>query len=117
MIRRIVLPIFLLSAFQAMPAVAHAMLERQSPSAGAVLAAPPAAIRLSFSERLEPVLSGISLAGAGGHSVAAAPPEIDGQTMTLRLTKLPPGKYHVSWHAVSVDTHRTEGGYDFTVTH
>ncbi len=26
-----------------------------------------------------------------------------------------PGAYHVRWHAVSVDTHKTEGNFTFTV--
>jgi len=29
---------------------------------------------------------------------------------------LKPGTYLVSWHVVSVDTHRTSGTYKFTVT-
>jgi methionine-rich copper-binding protein CopC len=31
------------------------------------------------------------------------------------LKPLKPGRYGVSWHAVSVDTHRTEGKYNFVV--
>jgi methionine-rich copper-binding protein CopC len=27
-----------------------------------------------------------------------------------------PGKYKVEWHAVSVDTHKSEGTYRFQVT-
>jgi methionine-rich copper-binding protein CopC len=36
--------------------------------------------------------------------------------ITVALPPLKPGLYHVTWHAVSVDSHRTEGGYTFTVT-
>lgn len=117
MIRRtlIFISLLLLPLPAAAPALAHAMLEQQSPGAGAVLAAPPSFVHLFFSEKLEPSLSGASVTGAAGRSFAAKAPEIDGQVIMLRLMKLPPGKYHVSWHAVSVDTHRTEGGYDFTV--
>jgi len=28
---------------------------------------------------------------------------------------LPPGLYKVTWHAVSVDTHRTQGDFSFSV--
>ena len=28
---------------------------------------------------------------------------------------LPPGVYTVNWHAVSVDTHHTQGSFNFTV--
>jgi methionine-rich copper-binding protein CopC len=31
------------------------------------------------------------------------------------LKPLKPGRYRVTWHAVSVDTHRTEGKYNFLV--
>jgi len=117
MIRRtlIFISLLLLPALATTPALAHAMLEQQSPGAGAVLAAPPSFVHLFFSEQLEPSLSGASVTDASGHSFAAKASEFDGQVIMLRLKKLPPGKYHVSWHAVSLDTHRTEGGYDFTV--
>jgi methionine-rich copper-binding protein CopC len=29
---------------------------------------------------------------------------------------LKPGSYTVTWHVLSVDTHRTEGSYSFTVS-
>lgn len=115
MIRRIASLALLLPAL-AVPAFAHAMLENESPAAGALLATSPPSIFLSFSEQLEPALSDVSVTDVAGHSFAAKAPRIEGQVMMLTLEKLPPGKYHVAWRAVSVDTHRTEGGYDFTVT-
>jgi methionine-rich copper-binding protein CopC len=33
----------------------------------------------------------------------------------LALPPLAPGRYRVRWHVVSVDTHRTEGEYSFSV--
>ena len=33
----------------------------------------------------------------------------------VALKALPPGDYKVSWHVVSVDTHRTIGDFSFTV--
>lgn len=114
MIARTVLSGLALAAL-ASPAFAHARLEQQSPLAGAVLSAPPAEVQLSFSEQLEPAFSGIAVTDPAGHSFAAAAPKVGGQAMVLKLKSLPPGRYHVEWHAVSVDTHRTMGGYDFTV--
>jgi copper resistance protein C len=35
----------------------------------------------------------------------------------VTLPKLPPGTYTVNWHVTSVDTHKTEGNYTFTVAH
>jgi len=33
----------------------------------------------------------------------------------LNLPPLTPGHYKVSWHVVSVDTHRTEGSFSFDI--
>jgi hypothetical protein len=35
--------------------------------------------------------------------------------MSVALKPLKPGIYHVRWHALSIDTHRTEGAFAFTV--
>lgn len=97
------------------PAFAHAMLEHAYPSAGAVTRG-PGEIRLEFSEELEPAFSGVMVTDSSGHSAGAAMPEISGTTMVIKLRALSPGEYRVEWHAVSVDTHRTEGSYSFTVS-
>jgi copper resistance protein C len=99
----------------AAPAMAHAFLRHASPGAGAVLADAPKEIVLEFSEPLEPAFSGVSVTDAAGRDVEAAPAAISGTTMRVALKALAPGRYRVRWHAVSVDTHRTEGAYDITV--
>ncbi len=96
-------------------AFAHAKLQQASPAAGDTLATAPKQIALSFSEQLEPTFSGVAVTDAGGHDVEAAKPAIGGTSMTVALKPLAPGVYHVNWHAVAVDTHRTEGNYIFTV--
>ena len=35
--------------------------------------------------------------------------------LVLPLPRLAPGRYRVRWHVVSVDTHRTEGSFEFSV--
>jgi methionine-rich copper-binding protein CopC len=35
--------------------------------------------------------------------------------LQISLKALPPGTYKVRWHVLSVDTHKTEGSYSFTV--
>lgn len=97
------------------PAFAHAMLEKQFPRAGEVLAIPPTEVHLSFSEGLKPTISGVDVTDASGKSCAAGKPRISGQMMDLKLKPLRHGHYHVAWHAISVDGHRTQGGYGFTV--
>jgi copper resistance protein C len=74
-------------------------------------------IILHFSEPLEQAFSGITVTDDAGHDEALGPPVsiIDGTEMDLPLKPLAPGRYRVTWHAVSIDTHRTEGRYNFLV--
>jgi copper resistance protein C len=94
---------------------AHAFLERMSPAAGDNIHAGPLKVELHFSEALEPAFSGIKVTDSGGHDMAAGPLVANGSQIELPLKTLSPGRYRVSWHAVSVDTHRTEGKYNFLV--
>ncbi|HEX5257490.1 MAG TPA: copper resistance protein CopC [Sphingomicrobium sp.] len=102
-------------ACSAPAAFAHAFLQHADPGAGATLNAPPRRVALIFTEKLEPVFSGVAVIDASGHSVEAGTVVIGGNSIIAPLLPLGPGKYRVVWHAVSVDTHRTEGGYSFTV--
>lgn len=102
-------------ACSATPALAHAFLNRADPGAGATLGSSPARVMLVFSEDLEPAFSGVAVTDSSGHSVEAGGVAIAGNSMVAPLRPLPPGRYRVAWHAVSVDTHRTEGAYRFAV--
>jgi copper resistance protein C len=100
------------------PAWAHAFLDRADPPVGGTLAAPPTAVRLSFTEAIEPAFSGIELTTADGRAVPtgrAAVDPADRRAFVLPLPQLPPGRYKVRWHVVSVDTHPTEGDYSFEI--
>jgi len=96
-------------------AFAHAFLKHAEPGAGAVLNSAPRRVALIFSEQLEPVFSGVAVTDSSGHSVEAGAIVVRGNSMVAPLRVLAPGSYRVVWHAVSIDTHRTEGGYSFTV--
>ena len=97
---------------------AHAFLNQAFPPVGGAIPSSPKEVRLTFSEGVEPRFSGIELATSEGRPVATGPavrdPDDDKQ-LVLALPPLAPGRYRVSWHVVSVDTHRTEGDYTFTV--
>ena len=99
----------------ASPAFAHAFLQHADPGAGAVLKTAPKQLTLMFSEKLEPVFSGVSVTDGQGHDVEAGAAIISGASMTVMVKPLAAGGYRVSWHAVSVDSHRTEGNYGFKV--
>ena len=96
-------------------ATAHAMLEHAVPAAGAALAKAPGTLTLQFSENLEPAFSSVAVTDDAGRSVTAGPSSAGGAKMSVPLEPLKPGTYRVVWHALSVDTHRTEGSYSFTI--
>jgi copper(I)-binding protein len=98
------------------PATAHAFLEKASPSAGENMNAAPAKVELHFSEALEPAFSGAIVIDSDGRDMSAGASAVSGSRINVPLKKLPPGRYKVSWHAVSTDAHRTEGKYSFTVS-
>jgi len=99
----------------ALPALAHAFLEHASPAAGECLHLSPAKVQLRFSEDLAAPFSDVRVSDRNGRSMAAGRALVSGSGLALALQKLPAGRYQVTWHVVSVDTHRTEGRYDFTV--
>ncbi len=98
------------------PAAAHAFLERASPAAGENVHSSPARVDLHFSESLEGAFSSLTVTDAAGRDMSAGPSAANGAELSLPLKNLTPGRYRVSWHAVSVDTHRSEGKYNFLVS-
>jgi methionine-rich copper-binding protein CopC len=96
---------------------AHAFLVKSNPAVGATAAAKPAALTLEFSEAIELGFSGVEVSNASGPLALKGLGFADTAHKVL-LATLPivaPGLYSVKWHVVSVDTHRTEGEYTFTV--
>lgn len=107
------------AALGANSASAHAFLDHAVPGVGASVSGSPSELTLTFTEALTPAFSGVKIATAAGVSVPATKATVDPAdpaTLHVRLAQpLKPGVYKVSWHVVSVDTHRTEGTYAFTV--
>lgn len=103
-----------LTLLAASPALAHAMLQHASPAAADAVHPAPKTVTLQFSERLEPSFSKLEVHAADGTAQTTAT-NIAGTTMKAILKPLTPGTYKVVWHAVSIDTHITDGHYTFTV--
>ena len=105
-------------ACAATSAFAHAQLEKSTPPVGGTVAS-PSEIRLEFSEGVEPKFSGVTLTAAGGGAAALGAASVEAghqNVLIVRVAKpLSPGVYTVHWHAVSVDTHHTQGTFEFTV--
>jgi copper resistance protein C len=104
--------------FAAAQAFAHAQLEKATPPVGGTVAS-ASEIRLEFSEDVEPRFTGLTLTGPGGASVPLGAAKVesgDQKVLIVPIAKaLAAGDYTVRWHAVSVDTHHTQGTFEFTV--
>jgi methionine-rich copper-binding protein CopC len=98
-------------------AMAHAFLDRASPAVGSEVSGAPAALTLTYTEPVEPLFSTVRVTGANGVQENDGKPAAagDGRVLSVKLKPLPPGVYSVEWHVTSVDTHKTEGHFTFTV--
>jgi len=112
------IPISLVFAFAVTQALAHAQLEKSTPAVGGTVAS-ASEIRLEFSEGVEPKFSKVTLTGPGGAAVplgAATTQSGNPAVLIAPIAKpLSAGIYSVHWQAVSVDTHHTQGTFQFTV--
>lgn len=99
-------------------AFAHATLEKATPAPGATVASANE-IRLTFSEAVEPRFSGVTLTGPDGAvaPLGVAKTEAENQAVLIVpiAEALAPGVYTIHWRAVSVDTHHTQGSFQFSV--
>jgi copper resistance protein C len=112
----LILPAMLLAAS---PAFAHAFLKNSSPPVGATVPVPPKAVMINFTEGVEPAFSTIEVQDAQGKRVDEGHPHLINGNQTKLAVDLPAlraGEYTVTWHATSVDTHKTEGSFHFTVS-
>ena len=106
---------FSIALFEAGPASAHAHLDHASPAVGSTVTAAPPDVTIWFTQNLEPAFSSVAVTDASGTAVTKGAPQISGNTMRIALKTIGPGSYTVRWKAVSVDTHKTEGMFSFTV--
>jgi methionine-rich copper-binding protein CopC len=99
-------------------AQAHAFLDHASPGVGSSLAVAPPILSLSFTQELEPAFTNVTVTNEAGQRVDLGNAQVPPGTPTelrVGLRPLPPGTYTVSWRVVSVDTHPTEGRFQFTI--
>jgi copper resistance protein C len=116
MIMRIqIFPLLLAALFNNAAAHAHAMLDHANPSVGSTVASAPREISLTFTQNLEAAFSSVQVTDANGARVDQGEAQVSGSTMRVGLKSLAAGTYRVRWHVLSVDTHKTEGTFTFTV--
>jgi copper resistance protein C len=98
-------------------AFAHAHLASAVPPADATVQA-PAEVAIRFTEAVEPRFSEIRVENSAGQRVDDSAPHsagADAKRLIVGLKPLTAGVYKVTWHVTSVDTHKTDGAYQFTV--
>lgn len=120
MTMRIVAALFLLAAILSAPAAvrAHAFLDHSDPAVGSTVPNAPAVLHIWFTQELEPAFSWIQVTDKSGAAVNDGASAVDpgnGQEMNIKLKPLQAGTYTVKWHALSVDTHTTQGDFTFQV--
>jgi methionine-rich copper-binding protein CopC len=113
--RTLVISSLLLAAFGTIAAHAHAFLDHASPLVGSTVATAPREVVLTFTQNLEAGFSSVEITDANGARVDQGKPQIGGNIMRIGLKSLPSGTYRVRWHALSVDTHKTEGSFTFHI--
>jgi len=113
--RLLILVALLLPPLAPGAAQAHAFLDHASPLVGSTVATAPHEVVLTFTQNLEPAFSTAQVIDSGGARVDAGKADVSGNTMRIGLKSLPPGSYKVHWHALSIDTHSTEGNFTFHV--
>jgi len=106
--------------FQAGQALAHAHLKSSDPAQNAVVTQAPSVVTLKFSENLELAMSKLEVKEISSGDVVSSGKLSDGgqdkSTMQVSLSSLKnqKSKYQVSWKAISTDTHRSQGTFEFT---
>ncbi|HLY78259.1 MAG TPA: copper resistance protein CopC [Caulobacteraceae bacterium] len=99
-------------------AQAHAFLDRAEPRVGSLATKPPTAVRLTFTEGVEAVFCHVTVTGPPGFGGAGPARAVPGDPKSLVVelrAPAPPGAYVVRWRVLSVDTHVTEGDFNFRV--
>lgn len=108
---------FIAALLPAPAAFAHAFLDHAAPAVGSAVHAPPAELRLWFTEELESAFSTARVLDAHGKQVDRQDPSVDPHDRRLLRVSLPtlaPGTYRVAWRVRS-HTHVTAGDFTFDV--
>jgi len=107
----LLLPLFFVTG----EATAHALLDRAEPRVGNTVATAPREVTLWFTQKLEAAFSTVTVTNAAGQRVDAGKARVSGNQMSVSLHSGGAGTYHVTWRVLSVDAHKTEGGFTFRV--
>jgi methionine-rich copper-binding protein CopC len=116
--KRLVLSLLLIVLFGSAKIEGHAFLQRADPAVGSTVQKSPGAVRIWFTENVEPAFSKIQVFDASGKEVDKRDVDLDRSDQKLlhvSLPRLEAGIYRVVWRVVSTDTHVTNGNFTFRV--
>jgi methionine-rich copper-binding protein CopC len=100
------------------PVFAHAFLDHSEPRVGETIGKAPKEVKIWFTQQPEPAFSSIKVLNSDGKQIDendTHPDKDDAKELIVSLPDLSPGTYKVVWHVLSVDTHKTQGDFKFTV--
>lgn len=104
--------------FTAAPASAHAHLVKSLPPAGAVLAAGPSEVVLTFDQPVQafPGANGMVVTGPKSSHWACGRARIDGNTLTASMSEVgPPGRYQIHYRVLGADGHPITGSVPINI--
>lgn len=100
-------------------AFAHPHLRTSTPPVNGTVTGAVKELRLTFSERVIPQVSGVKILGNKGVVIPTNAARQDtknrNQLVVPLKATLKPGKYQLTWFAVGKDMHRVQGRYAFAV--
>ena len=99
-------------------ACAHALLVASWPANGQALDSPPAVVKLTFSEHVEPRYARVKLVSSNKKyfdADRAQADKSDPNSVQMSVPVLRSGSYRAVWTAVGDDGHKTHGEFSFTV--
>lgn len=107
-----------LTLFTAAPASSHAHLVKSLPRAGAVLAAGPSEVVLTFDQPVQafPGANGVVVTGPQGSHWACGRARINGNTLTASVSEVgPPGDYQIHYRVLGADGHPITGSVPINI--
>lgn len=100
-------------------ASAHAFLDHAEPKVGQTVKKSPGTVEIWFTQQPEHAFSTIQVFDADGKEVqngkVRTDPKDEKALIVAIPENLPPGTYKVVWKVLSVDTHRSQGDFKFTI--
>jgi methionine-rich copper-binding protein CopC len=115
---RLVACLFILLTAASLVAHAHARLDHSTPAAGSILRVATKEVVVWFTQDLEPSFSTMLVHDSEGVRVDQEDAHVDRdnkKVMRVSLKPLAAGTYKVTWNVLSVDTHKTDGSFEFRI--